>query len=388
LDVFSLIGIKGLKTERLIEIDVLRSVAILLIVYYHLPSSEGYVISESSPYYIFSQSLGFLGVALFFFISGFVIDLHYKNIRTSADVSKFYKKRAKRIYPLYWLALTVQLIFPILLVISLRFFTSFHTATPSFQTQGLDPFTILVSYLGLQVLLGLWASIEVIWFVGVILIYYAIYPLTIILSSNDVRKVIIISSCVLVLFVLYNALAVQIDPRFFLYYFIFFAGIVTSRIGTFNKKNVRRNVFVFAAMLAILVLLQITSTQFRWPSIVVFGQPLLFFDCAMTVLILLALTIARYYASALSAKARLLFSFLAFASYCVFLLHQTCLALLRVFLRDILHLGLIETIVVASLFGVPLIFLLCFYIQRSVDSLVDNSVLRITNIKRHINRLF
>ncbi|MEJ6066560.1 acyltransferase [Psychrobacter sp. 16-Bac2893] len=79
------------------DIQVLRGVAVVLVVLFHLGFS--------------SIKSGFLGVDVFFVISGFLMAVLYdKN-----DITKFYLRRAKRLLPAYYATIFVTLIFAYLL---------------------------------------------------------------------------------------------------------------------------------------------------------------------------------------------------------------------------------------------------------------------------------
>ena len=79
------------------DIQVLRGVAVVLVVLFHLGFS--------------SIKSGFLGVDVFFVISGFLMAVLYdKN-----DIPKFYLRRAKRLLPAYYATIFVTLIFAYLL---------------------------------------------------------------------------------------------------------------------------------------------------------------------------------------------------------------------------------------------------------------------------------
>ncbi len=95
---------------RLGVLDGLRGLAILMVVWYHLWLVSGYTI----PLFGFVQVLvqnGFLGVDLFFFLSGFCIALPYARARRDGTpiprASEFARKRALKILPSYLLALAV-----------------------------------------------------------------------------------------------------------------------------------------------------------------------------------------------------------------------------------------------------------------------------------------
>lgn len=80
----------------LIYVQYLRGIAAVLVIYFHTK------VYNSNLEWPLDRSAGYGGVDLFFCISGFIM------MRTTADrpvgVGLFLKKRALRIYPLYWLA--------------------------------------------------------------------------------------------------------------------------------------------------------------------------------------------------------------------------------------------------------------------------------------------
>ncbi len=80
-------------------LDGLRGIAILLVVVYHNFGFINY------------SSFGWLGVDLFFVLSGFLItDILLKTVGQKNFLKNFYGRRALRIFPLYYLALIVFLI--------------------------------------------------------------------------------------------------------------------------------------------------------------------------------------------------------------------------------------------------------------------------------------
>lgn len=95
-----------LRDSRLQEIDLLRFLSALAVVFFHYtfvaagtgltPVAEWPAVSSLSRY-------GYLGVTLFFIISGFVILLSAQG-RTP---SQFVRSRFLRLFPAYWLGLTV-----------------------------------------------------------------------------------------------------------------------------------------------------------------------------------------------------------------------------------------------------------------------------------------
>lgn len=91
-----------MSQKRIIVLDGLRGLAITLVVLYHTFSRHRELIPWASNYYnlpIFR--LGFLGVQLFFLISGFVV---YMSLENSTSFKQFIFKRWLRLFPAMLLA--------------------------------------------------------------------------------------------------------------------------------------------------------------------------------------------------------------------------------------------------------------------------------------------
>ena len=83
-------------SNRLQELDALRGIAVMLVVFLHFTSADG----QSKNIF----KLGVTGVDLFFVISGFVILLTLEKTKNWQD---FVVGRFSRLYPVYWLTVTV-----------------------------------------------------------------------------------------------------------------------------------------------------------------------------------------------------------------------------------------------------------------------------------------
>jgi peptidoglycan/LPS O-acetylase OafA/YrhL len=97
-------------TDRLGILDGLRGFAILIVVWYHLWLVSGYGL----PSFGLGEALvrnGFLGVDLFFFLSGFCIALPYvrarRDGRSAPLLREFVRRRSLKIVPSYALALVI-----------------------------------------------------------------------------------------------------------------------------------------------------------------------------------------------------------------------------------------------------------------------------------------
>jgi len=108
--------------KRLAVINGLRGYAILGVVYFHLigvffnlPGWVTYFIGDLPIFPLTYLGHGWLGVDLFFILSGFVLYLPYalknRKLETGSDLRGFYKNRASRLLPLYYISLVVCIFF-------------------------------------------------------------------------------------------------------------------------------------------------------------------------------------------------------------------------------------------------------------------------------------
>jgi exopolysaccharide production protein ExoZ len=96
---------------KLSNIQILRAVAALAVVFYHTGAEATELCKSSGWECRFEDWLGALGVSLFFIISGYIMVVTSWNYFGKAGASKeFLKRRIYRIAPLYWILTTVTLI--------------------------------------------------------------------------------------------------------------------------------------------------------------------------------------------------------------------------------------------------------------------------------------
>src|SRR5688572_13967921 len=95
------------------ELDSLRGIAALCVVLFHFTFGydNGLKILEEGKFYF---TYGYLGVHLFFLISGFVILMTLEKTKSSAD---FFVSRFSRLYPAYWTAIILTVLFTTLLAV-------------------------------------------------------------------------------------------------------------------------------------------------------------------------------------------------------------------------------------------------------------------------------
>lgn len=98
-------------TGHVPALDGVRGVAILLVMLHHLNVTPDDV--SDDPWFKFLTSVGWIGVDLFFTLSGFLITgilLDAKGERAGPYFGNFYARRTLRIFPLYYALLVVALV--------------------------------------------------------------------------------------------------------------------------------------------------------------------------------------------------------------------------------------------------------------------------------------
>jgi peptidoglycan/LPS O-acetylase OafA/YrhL len=96
------------RPSYLAQLDGLRGIAILLVLWQHMPFISGSPISHAVWSAGSALRTGFIGVDLFFVLSGFLITrilLAEQETRGTIDFRLFYIKRFLRIFPIYYLSL-------------------------------------------------------------------------------------------------------------------------------------------------------------------------------------------------------------------------------------------------------------------------------------------
>ena len=154
------------KKPRLFYLDWIRAIAAILIVVTHFnnPYLEPMRFFVNRPFGIY---IGGLGVSLFLIISGAALMYNYGD-RESLDLRTFYTKRAKTLYPMFWVAFIVA---NILLFIRNNgyIFVPRHKITAIFSLFGMDGYAAAFG-VGTFYVLGEW-------FLGFIILFYIVFPL-------------------------------------------------------------------------------------------------------------------------------------------------------------------------------------------------------------------
>ena len=165
------------RTSRLAELDLLRFVAAVSVVLFHFcaaPIVQGTVDTTAFGAVGTIARFGYLGVELFFLISGFVIIMSVQH----RSVRGFLVHRALRLYPSFWAAI-------LLTVIAISILGA-ATDVPSVRVITAN-MTMLPGYLGVDKL------DEVYWTLAVELKFYAI--VAIILSVGLIKRAEALAIC-------------------------------------------------------------------------------------------------------------------------------------------------------------------------------------------------
>lgn len=172
--------------KRLLYLDICRFWAIFLVIIYHIDvhmTTRG--ISSSKSFVI--QNNNFSGVTLFVLLSGLTLTMNLKD-RKNIDWKLFYKRRFLSVLPLLWITYILQ------------YFRLFYINGTSpiihekwriiFSILGLDGYLSRITttfYLGVGE-----------WFIGMVLLFYIIFPLLFHLLK---KSVLIFSTLALVVYV-------------------------------------------------------------------------------------------------------------------------------------------------------------------------------------------
>ncbi len=216
-------------TDRLLRFDLMRSLAIFIILLHHLP--EYCFNFYDLRYFSINLNLSILnelnrhfGLSLFVFLSGHLINLKEFHFSTWRSMRLFLVKRTTRIFPLYYLALI--------------FFC--------YITHTVNPLTIILHVLGLQLIAASphHQPLPTIWFVGMILTYYFLFAISKTEILTKLVRLLIIT--LFPLAVLAAGTIYQLtDLRLVLYYGIFWFGVHSAK-GSFLE---RFNLFSASALL-------------------------------------------------------------------------------------------------------------------------------------------
>ena len=226
----------------------------------------------------------------------------------------------------------------------------------------------------LQVLLAdrFVTPIFTLWFIGLIMLCYFVYPFIVKFSRGSRVGIFLVSSVIFVFFVVLRVAFGMVDLRFFTYFPPFVTGMMLSRSGYeegSSKLAFKIAVPVFVVALVAFALIDTPGSLSALRGITIpFSMVSWIVVLTMNVSSCVAiLYLARSFVGRLSDKLTNVFFLMAVASYSVYLFHQPYFAFLyRVFNSTLLQ---NHAIIYDSLFwlNIPIVFILCYFLQKGYD---------------------
>ena len=155
------------KKERYDSINGLRTIACIGIILTHIRINIGYPLTGEFSVKVINQFANF--VFLFMVISAFVMCCGYYNKIKNNEISpeKFYSKRINKIYPFFLFLVIIDIVFE-------------HNL--SSLIEGFTDITLLFSFLSKNI-----EVIGVAWFLGLVFIFYLMFPFFTYLFGNKKR---------------------------------------------------------------------------------------------------------------------------------------------------------------------------------------------------------
>jgi len=158
--------ILNISNNRNNKIDLLRGISIILVFLAHFGTYFKAPFFVSSNFIELLSRNGYLGVTIFFTISGFLITSHYA--KSDQSISTFYKKRLSKIYPPLLLLLLINYFLG-------NFFVLFSTGQYSLEYLYYKIFTYQFNLLYINGGNALYAY-AVLWSLAIEEVYYLFFP--------------------------------------------------------------------------------------------------------------------------------------------------------------------------------------------------------------------
>ncbi len=287
------------KAPRLFAPDAVRVTATLFILLFHFNYLTASLSAAPAVGFLTyaNGSMGHIGVSLFFILSGYTLFLRWNG---RMQLRPYFLSRIRSVLPMYWIGYLVLFLYTDIL----------HGAFP----HDIPKSRLVLTFLGmdgyLAAVLPTFYKIGE-WFVGCILLLYAVFPL-LLKALNAHPRILFCAACALfAAWVLLDVSPVPIEHSFLTRIPEFLAGMYFARYR--SRFDLRRYGFFFALPLCAVLLVPLP-----------FGQPLctlLTGVCCFPVLFALAECIT-------APRVRRAVSICARYSYAVFLVHHVTLDIL------------------------------------------------------------
>lgn len=334
------------------EVDLMKAAAIILIVSSHMDNYlvNSYILRSIDSY------LALIGLSFFFFISGFTI--HHPNQNyTLKKIGIFYKNKFYRIYPLYWSSLILCVVVFELLKINPGNLVSYD----------IDLINFVVHMFGMQVFFTKY-TIQSMWFIGVISLYYFFYSVIIYFSKNE-KHLAMYSFLVILPFIFLRLSFNLIDIRVFIYYSAFIGGILSRHTNVFDESKYKIYIHYFSFIFALILLLRILSAieLINYHNILM--VPFIINSLFVFFLSFVSYWIVKSFVFLLNKQILNIFFGISYGSYVVYLFHHEFLATFRMFLNLLFN----DTLIIDSLLillGLPILFMIGYLIQKLMNNFI------------------
>jgi peptidoglycan/LPS O-acetylase OafA/YrhL len=238
--------------NKIIAFDFLRALAIAMIIPAHLSNFLSFTYIKLALYAV-DPFVANMGLGLFIFMSGYLLYYNNHSINSFQSVLSFYRKRLLRIFPLYWAALAAFTLVFFIFAPRLNSGFEFPNAEQVFSFHNL-----IMHILGLQIFLApaYVSPMLTLYFVGLIIVFYTIYPFIIMLSKSS-KQILLYSSLIFLGCLLVSRTFNIIEYRFYTFFPIFVFGILTCKESLFEKAMIinMKNPFVKILLAALPVML-------------------------------------------------------------------------------------------------------------------------------------
>ncbi|NER78204.1 MAG: acyltransferase [Leptolyngbya sp. SIO1D8] len=332
--------------DRLLVFDLIRVFAIFIILFHHLPAYcfnfyDLNWLGIHSDWSMLNEMNRYFGLGLFVFTSGYLLNLKKRTFSGWQTAQSFLFRKLLRILPLYCLSLIL--------------FCWMYNMD--------EPLRIITHVFGLQLLFRTdsFFPMRTLWFVGMIIPYYALFVLLKIDTVRRLYKVLLLTF--VPIFVLAMGLVFDLmDLRLALYYGIFFFGIFCAETDVLAKMS-RAILLTFFSTLALCLLLygDLEFLELPFESVSTFTQA----NALMLCFVLAVYSIFSYLVEHIKDSRAI--EMIAYSSYGAYLFHRP----VWFFLEKAIAALNIDSRYTAALIlvaiGIPLIILVSNVLQTLYD---------------------
>ena len=246
--------------------DGLRALSVFAVILYHLKIEFG-------DYFLFSG--GYIGVDIFFVLSGFLISSIIFNTNAKFKVSSFYLNRFKRIFPLLIFVIIITFSFAYLFLLPEKLLKLSESSISSLL--GFSNLYYFFSYNEYGADESLLLPLLHTWSLSIELQYYIFFPIFVILLKNLNLKFEKLLPYLIIFFLIINIVIEKINTSFNFYFF--HSRVFEFLIGSFlyfNYEKIRKihlfkkseNLLVFFSYILLFMSVMFFNEKTPHPSII------------------------------------------------------------------------------------------------------------------------